>query len=79
MEKTMLIMIALVAVIAIGGLLYISYQKAPEITPVFVKGPVMEAPGTLMPSDTTAPGQIKMTFANPSDTAGGKIKFSFKE
>ena len=76
MERIMVIMIALVAIVAVGGLLYIGVQNAPEITPVFIRGPMLEAPQ--MPSASTAPGQIKFSVAPPSDSATGQVKFKMK-
>ena len=77
MERIMVVMIALVAIVAVGGLLYIGVQNAPEITPVFVQGPMLQAPVT-GPSVSTEPGQIKFTMAPPSASAGGQVKFSMK-
>ncbi|MBW3002230.1 hypothetical protein KY338_03665 [Candidatus Woesearchaeota archaeon] len=78
MERMMVVLIALVAIVAVGGLLYIGVHKAPEITPVFVQGHVLEAPDISMPSDSTDVGQIKFTIAPPSDSATGKISFEMK-
>lgn len=78
MERIMVIMIALVAIVAVGGLLYIGVQNSPQITPVFVQGPMLEAPDFEGPSVSSEPGQIKFTMAPPSDSAGGKISFSMK-
>ena len=73
MEKTMLIMIVIVAIVAIGGLLYINSDKS-DIVPVFVESP--SAPTTQVgPSVSTEPGQITFTVAKPSASAGGQIKF----
>ena len=75
----MVIMIALVAIVAVGGLLYIGVNQAPEVIPVFVQGPVLEAPG--VPPGTVlgqAGGQIRFSVAPISDSAGGQIKFSMK-
>lgn len=76
MERTMLIMIAIVAIVAIGGLLYIGVNQAPEVIPVFIEGPSMQkAQGQ---SASTEPGQIKFSVAPISDSASGQIKFSMK-
>jgi len=77
MERIMIIMIALVAIVAVGGLLYIGVHEAPQITPVFVQGPMIQHDAE-MPSVSSEPGQIKFTVAPPSDSAGGKISFSMK-
>lgn len=79
MERIMLIMIVAVALVAIGGLLFVGVQQAPEIVPVFMEQPVMEstgvAPGTVLGQ---AGGQIKFQVAPITDSAGGQIKFSMK-
>lgn len=78
MERIMLIMIVAVALVAIGGLLFVGVQQAPEMVPIFVE-PTMEAPS--IPAGTVlgqAGGQIKFKVAPISDSAGGQIKFSMK-
>ncbi len=77
MERIMVVMIALVAIVAVGGLLYIGVQNAPEITPVFIRGPMLQAPAE-GPSASTAPGQIRFSVAPPSDSATGQVKFEMK-
>lgn len=76
MERIMVIMIALVAIVAVGGLLYVGVHKAPQI-PVFVQGPMIQ-PDSEMPSVSTEPGQIKFSVANPSDSTTGQVKFNLK-
>jgi hypothetical protein len=78
MEKSILIMIVIVAIVAIGGLLYIGLDSAPQLIPVFVEGPSVDspAPGTVLGK---AGGQIKFSVAPASDSVTGQIRFSFKE
>jgi len=75
MEKTMLIMIVIVAIVAVGGLLYIGSQKAPTIVPVVTEGPSMQA--SPVPDTDSASGQIKFSVL-PTNQATGKIAFSMK-
>ena len=79
MERIMLIMIVAVALVAIGGLLFVGVQQAPEIVPVFMNEPTMEMPsippGTVLGQGS---GQIRFTMAPQSDSATGKIAFSMK-
>ena len=78
MERIMLIMIVAVALVAIGGLLFVGVQQAPQIMPVFMEQPVMTqqvAPGTVLGQ---AGGQITFKVAPITDSAGGQIKFSMK-
>ena len=75
MEKTMLIMIVIVAIVAIGGLLYIGSQRAPVIVPVVTEGPSMQAePAKVTDS---ASGLIKFSVL-PTNQATGKFAFSMK-
>lgn len=78
MERIMLIMIVAVALVAIGGLLFVGVQQAPQMMPVFLEQPVMTqeiAPGTVLGQ---ASGQIRFQVAPISDSTGGQIKFSMK-
>ncbi|MBW2986052.1 hypothetical protein KY333_01650 [Candidatus Woesearchaeota archaeon] len=76
MEKTMLIMIVIVAIVAIGGLLYINSDKS-DVAPVFVESPSAPAKA---PADVlgSAGGQIRFKVVPVTDSAGGQIKFSMK-
>ena len=79
MEKTMLIMIVIVALVAIGGLLYIGMGKS-DVAPVFVESPSMQAPAKA-PAGTVvgkAGGQIRFKVVPITDSAGGQIRFSMK-
>lgn len=76
MERMMIVMIALVAIVAVGGLLYIGVHQAPGIVPVFIQGPVLQ--GAEGSSASSAPGQIRFTTAPISASAGGQVKFSMK-
>lgn len=76
----MLIMIVIVALVAIGGLLYIGMGKSSDVAPVFVEKPAMETP-TKIPSGTVlgkAGGQIRFQVVPVTDSAGGQVKFSTK-
>ena len=75
MERTMLIMIVIVAIVAIGGLLYIGSQKAPTIVPVVMEGPSMQA--DYVKDSDSASGQIKFSV-KPMNEATGKFTFSMK-
>ena len=73
MEKTMLIMIVIVAIVAVSGLIYIGSQKAPVIIPVVMEGPSMEP----VKDTDSASGQIRFTV-KPMNKATGKLTFSMK-
>lgn len=77
MEKTMLIMIVVVALVAIGGLLYMGLGDAPDTVPVFVQQPSAQSMYE-KPSVSTEPGQITFSLAKQSDSAGGQVRFSMK-
>ena len=79
MEKSILIMIVIVAIVAIGGLIYIGLEAAPNIIPVFVKSAEVSSGPLQDTAFAEGKGTMRFNVAPPSAVAKGKFTFSVKE